>query len=115
MTTRKDLAAAYKTYREAVAELRSVANGLPDYERFHLTLRGEPCGWESEEGGEKYSTDDGAGQVVTEGLAQCCAFSGDDLNASTDGWDDMGDMDGPSWIVCDCGQVFGIPRDMGWN
>lgn len=55
-------------------------------------------------------------RLVTEGLAQSSRFDPSANTAYTDGWDDMGDMDGPAYLFdFDCGKAFRPPADMDWN
>jgi hypothetical protein len=57
-------------------------------------------------------------RVVTECLAQVCFAEKVDggFIATTDGWDDMGDMDGPEHLTClNCDGYFAVPDDLAWG
>lgn len=62
----------------------------------------EPCDWTT-------------ARVVTTGLEQWCRLHREDMRASTNGWQDMGDMHGPEFVVCKCGRCFASPTDMNWD
>ena len=67
-------------------------------------------------------------RVITTNLEQSCRLefdqpdgreSGSDQAgwiASTDGWDDMGDMTGPQYAACcGCGGLYNIPDHLDWG
>ena len=67
-------------------------------------------------------------RVITTNLEQSCRLefdqpdgreSGSDQAgwiASTDGWDDMGDMTGPQYAACcGCGGLYNIPDHLNWG
>ena len=66
-------------------------------------------------------------RVITANLEQSCQLEFDQLYshesgsdqrgwiASTDGWDDMGDMNGPQYAACSgCGGLYSIPDNLDW-
>lgn len=123
MRTHSDFVDAYKAYNLSIRQLAGAAQALPTYKFDHLDKEGNPCGWEPDpDGGDSIIVSIAEGVVETAGLSQICRFYGagvdgeSDPHAETDGWDDMGDMDGPSWIVCDgCGQAFQVPLGLDWD
>ena len=55
-------------------------------------------------------------RVVTIGLEQWVDYDAPTRTASTDGWDDMGDMNGPTYLTCvSCIQDFRVPGDLDWR
>ena len=67
-------------------------------------------------------------RVITANLEQSCQLEFDQLCshesrsdqsgwiASTDGWDDMGDMTGPQYAACSgCGGLYNIPDNLNWG
>jgi hypothetical protein len=67
-------------------------------------------------------------RVITANLEQSCQLEFDQLYshesrsdqpgwiASTDGWDDMGDMTGPQYAACSgCGGLYNIPDNLNWG
>ena len=56
-------------------------------------------------------------RVITANLEQSCQLEYDQAGwiASTDGWDDMGDMTGPQYAACSgCGGLYSIPDNLDW-
>lgn len=54
-------------------------------------------------------------KVITDCLAQWCRLDQDSLIAATNGWSDMGDMDGPEHVECQsCGAVWRSPARLNW-
>lgn len=86
----------------ATRELASVVDAMPDYAEPHRRRDGRTCRCPDP-------------RVVTSGLVQICSYDQDIRTAHTDGWDDMGDMDGPTYIECQsCGQLFTFPPGLRW-
>lgn len=106
---------AYKNLRSALHDINHAIDELPAVERFHHQPNGEQCGW-SVEDGEQVWDDEPDMRVITMGLEQWCRYDPDTDNASTNGWDDMGDMYGPEYIYCEvCGRAFKPGPDMDWS
>lgn len=98
---------ARRAYGSAIQQLHNLAGRLPPYPPIRVTKRG------NEKGGCCENRDT---RVITAGLEQWSEFNAAEQRAYTDGWDDMGDMDGPSWIFCSaCGGTYALPDDLDWN
>jgi hypothetical protein len=57
-------------------------------------------------------------RVITVGLEQWCRIDvvNGKWNASTNGWNDMGDMTGPEYVQCAaCGAAFSVPDELSWD
>lgn len=54
-------------------------------------------------------------KVITDCLAQWCRLDRENLMAATNGWSDMGDMEGPEHVQCQaCGAVWRSPARLNW-
>lgn len=100
---RRSANASLRRIGAAVRQLGQVVDALPGYAEPHRRRDGRTCRCPDP-------------RVVTSGLDQICSYDPDTRTASTDGWDDMGDMEGPTYLECQsCGQLFATPAGLRWH
>lgn len=110
LSGREQFAAALDALQKALRGVQAAVDDLP-------ALTADPDG---ELGGPDWSpccknTDL---RVITVGLEQWCKLgvAGGRWNASTNGWDDMGDLTGPDFVECEaCGAAFRAPDGLRWD